>query len=184
MTDTMSQVRDLTEAEKLATSGYPDIGQMNAYYYSFEPTGVPAIDAILGAVGSAGKGFHHTESWSDEIPGWDFSYIDRIQGAALLAAKEFAALSHPAPDVPGAEEVEAIRTWVASNEKRFETWHHDVGDGEVAFDFCVTLLAELDAAKSRIEDYRFALRVLSDGSPVNDAGAAWARSIARGALND
>jgi hypothetical protein len=116
---------------------------------------------------------------------WDFvaggSHLWAVSDQARAA---LAALSHPAPDVPGAEEVEAIRTWVASNEKRFKTWHHDVGDGEVAFDFCVTLLAELDAAKSRIDDYRFALRVLSDGNTVDDAGAAWARSIARGVLND
>jgi hypothetical protein len=85
------QVRDLTDSEKRATVGYPNVGQMNAYYYSFEPTGVPAIDAILGAIGSAGKGSHHTESW-DEEHGSDefaFSYIDRIQGAALLAAKDW-----------------------------------------------------------------------------------------------
>lgn len=87
-------VRNLTDAELLATKGYPDVGQLNAYYYSFEATGVPEIDAILGGVGSAGKGYHHTEGWDEELGSgeFQFSYIDRIQGAALLAAKKMATL--------------------------------------------------------------------------------------------
>jgi hypothetical protein len=40
--------------------------RMNAYYYRFDKTGVPAIDKILSAVACAGKAFHHTESWCDE----------------------------------------------------------------------------------------------------------------------
>lgn len=40
--------------------------RMDAYYYSFEPTGVEAIDRILSAVACAGKAFHHTEEWNEE----------------------------------------------------------------------------------------------------------------------
>ena len=37
--------------------------RMNAYYYSFKPTGVKEIDRILSAVACAGKAFHSTEDW-------------------------------------------------------------------------------------------------------------------------
>lgn len=40
--------------------------RMDAYYYGFEPTGVPDIDRILSAVACAGKAVHHTEYWTDE----------------------------------------------------------------------------------------------------------------------
>lgn len=45
--------------------------RLNAYYYSFEPTGVEEIDRILSAVACAGKAYHHTESWQDEVYGLD-----------------------------------------------------------------------------------------------------------------
>jgi hypothetical protein len=38
---------------------------MAAYYYSFDETGVDAIDIVLSAVACAGKAFHHTEEWQD-----------------------------------------------------------------------------------------------------------------------
>lgn len=41
--------------------------RMNAYYYGFEPTGVVEIDRILSAVACAGKAYHHTESWGEEV---------------------------------------------------------------------------------------------------------------------
>jgi hypothetical protein len=65
-----------------------------------------------------------------------------------------AALSHPAPDVPGAEEVEAARAWIAANQNRFDTCRSDYGDGEIAFDFCVTLLRLLDAARAELAEVR------------------------------
>jgi hypothetical protein len=62
-----------------------DTQVLNAYYFSFEPTGVEAIDAILAAVAQAGEAYHHTESWSE--PGSDgLSEVDRIQAAADAAA--------------------------------------------------------------------------------------------------
>ena len=54
--------------------------EFRAYYYTFDATGVPAVDKILEAVAAAGKSYHHTEDWSDEIVG-------RIQAAAASAAK-------------------------------------------------------------------------------------------------
>ena len=69
--------------------------RMEAYYFSFAPTGVEAIDRILSAVAEAGKGYHHTESWGDdgvedmgEFRGG--SYVEWIpQNAANDAAKLF-----------------------------------------------------------------------------------------------
>jgi hypothetical protein len=39
---------------------------MDAYYYSFTPTGVQVVDELLSAVASAGKYAHHTSDWTDE----------------------------------------------------------------------------------------------------------------------
>jgi len=46
--------------------------RMDAYYYSFTPTGVEAIDRILSAVACAGKAYHHTEDWGEETTPWEF----------------------------------------------------------------------------------------------------------------
>ena len=71
------------------------VGRMDAYYYDFETTGVGMIDAILSEVATAGKSYHHTEYWSEELPfDWKWyyedrpraSHIDRIQTIADLAA--------------------------------------------------------------------------------------------------
>jgi hypothetical protein len=51
----------------------PDDARFQSYYFSFEPTGIGAIDAILSAVAVAGKGSHHTQSWGDESD----AYVDR-----------------------------------------------------------------------------------------------------------
>jgi len=74
--------------------------RMNAYYYGFEETGVYEIDLILSAVASAGKGFHHTESWTEEIklenygPFRGENFQQAIQNAANDAAQEW---NHRAP---------------------------------------------------------------------------------------
>ena len=67
--------------------------RLNAYYFGFDSTGSPAIDAILSAVAHAGKSYHHTEGWSDEDSRWgeDRSHVDVIQAAAHEAAAQFAA---------------------------------------------------------------------------------------------
>ena len=59
---------------------------MRAYYFSFTPTGVDAIDAILEAVAIAGKAYHHTDQWSEDT-GDGISYAGAIQKAADRAAK-------------------------------------------------------------------------------------------------
>lgn len=69
--------------------------RMDAYYYSFVPTGVEAIDLILSAVASAGKACHYTENWTEEIGSPEryqvglrgASPAEWIQNAAADAAK-------------------------------------------------------------------------------------------------
>lgn len=64
--------------------------RMQAYYFGFEPTGVPEIDLILSAVACAGKSFHHTEHWLDSCEPWDHhegnSPAEWIHNAATKAA--------------------------------------------------------------------------------------------------
>ncbi len=64
---------------------------MDAYYYSFDKTGVPEIDRILSAVACAGKAYHHTECWNDDstpYPGHEGETpAEWIQNAANDAAK-------------------------------------------------------------------------------------------------
>lgn len=56
---------------------------IDAYFYSFDATGVEGVDKILRAVASAGASFHHTEDWTDKIEWLEGkSYIDLIQEAA------------------------------------------------------------------------------------------------------
>lgn len=65
--------------------------RMEAYYYSFEPTGVPEIDRILSAVACAGKAYHHTEDWKDKANPYPYhdgeTPVEWIQNAANAAAK-------------------------------------------------------------------------------------------------
>ena len=68
--------------------------QLNAYYFSFEPTGVEEIDAILAAVAAAGKAFHNTSQWTEEVILYDNvqgkTPVDWIQNAAYNAANVIA----------------------------------------------------------------------------------------------
>ena len=76
--------------------------RMNAYYFGFTPTGIPAIDRILSAVACAGKGCHHTEDWGEFGGGYDHlrgeNYVEMIQNAADDAASLFKPLPPP-PEV-------------------------------------------------------------------------------------
>lgn len=67
--------------------------RMRAYYYSFTPTGVEAVDLILHTIACAGKAYHHTEQWRDECQGYGEcvgnSPIEWIQNAADQAAKQW-----------------------------------------------------------------------------------------------
>lgn len=76
----------------------PDDARMGAYYYSFERTGVGAVDAILSAMAVAGKGSHHTDGWTDVAP-YDYykgrpglpdgeSAVDLIQQTANRSAEQ------------------------------------------------------------------------------------------------
>jgi hypothetical protein len=59
---------------------------LDSYYFDFEPTCVPEVDLILGAICWAGKMYHSTASWPD--PDWNDgpSQIDNIQHAANVCA--------------------------------------------------------------------------------------------------
>ena len=76
----------LTEYEREIL--YAENRRMNSYYFSFDPTGVPEIDAILSAVAYAAKAYHSTEHWNES--GYQFgegrSYVELIQAAANEAA--------------------------------------------------------------------------------------------------
>lgn len=79
---------DTDHTSDLTSKGW----RMNAYYYGFDRTGQVVIDRILSAVAHAGKGYHHTEFWTDHL---DYgapshlrggSYAECIQNAAIDAA--------------------------------------------------------------------------------------------------
>lgn len=63
---------------------------VNAYYYSFELTGVEPIDNILRVVARAGKAYYNTEYWGDPWDKNEEPFAERIQAAADAAAKEWA----------------------------------------------------------------------------------------------
>lgn len=83
----MTDRTELRRAEREAL--YAPDRRLNAYYFSFDSTGSPIIDAILSAVAYAGKSYHHTESWAGDSR-WDEgrSYVDVIQAAANEAANK------------------------------------------------------------------------------------------------
>jgi hypothetical protein len=105
--------------------------RLNAYYYSFQSTGTEFVDRVLSAVACAGKAFHHTEDWTDEVfdfkgqdnvervpmpyepflRGW--TPIEWIQGAADDAAKELDRLREENARLRGAltTAINAIREW-------------------------------------------------------------------------
>ena len=64
--------------------------RMDAYYFGFNGTGERAVDLILSAVATAGKGSHHTDGWVDEeIANYyddGLTHEERIQRAADAAA--------------------------------------------------------------------------------------------------
>ena len=60
---------------------------LSAYYWTFEPTGVDEIDAILEAIATAGKMFHNTSEWDEPVVDEDGPcYWDVIQMRANVAA--------------------------------------------------------------------------------------------------
>ena len=79
-------IYDIIMRQGILAPGDPE-KRMDAYYYSFERTGVGIIDDILSAVAVAGKAYHHTESWSDTDEYTPVSHTERIQQAAHTAAE-------------------------------------------------------------------------------------------------
>ena len=77
-----------------ATTALPVDARMDAYYYGFNRTEIGAVDAILSAVATAGKAYHHTDGWGEARTRWgdgrdDPSHEARIQDAANAAADLF-----------------------------------------------------------------------------------------------
>jgi hypothetical protein len=70
------ELPESTPMETTSWGGKEAAFRMNAYYYTFEATGVLAIDLILSAVACAGKAYHHTDSWSDPCS----PYHERLRG--------------------------------------------------------------------------------------------------------
>ena len=84
----LAEARALTPEEK---KWFDDRLDRGAYYFGFKKTGIIEIDRILGAVCAAGKGYHHTEQWSEPTFEDDASYCDLIQAAADDAARAWLA---------------------------------------------------------------------------------------------
>ena len=81
--------------------------RMDAYYFGFDSTGVPEVDAILSAVACAGKSYHHTDEWGggESRFGEDRPYADVIQAAANEAANRW---DHTAAIAEAAREMVAV----------------------------------------------------------------------------
>lgn len=58
--------------------------RMSAYYYTFDETGVREIDEILSAVAHAGKAFHHTSEWTDEVDSRYYADLPHLEGNCCL----------------------------------------------------------------------------------------------------
>ena len=83
--------RDALAAQvaRLAKPGDSD-ARMDAYYYGFTRTGVGLVDDILSAVAKAGKSYHGTDMWNEELSEGG-TCESRIQDAADAAAEQIRA---------------------------------------------------------------------------------------------
>lgn len=119
--------REAAPAAAEKTQGPDEPLRMDAYYYSFKPTGVREIDLILSAVACAGKSYHHTESWNEEACEREglsgTSPIEWIQNAANEAARARSAVTpqqiHDATLVIQAmeESASAVDEWFHKDER-------------------------------------------------------------------
>ena len=57
--------------------------RMDAYYYGFEETGDRAIDELLSAIAHAGKAYHNTEGWNDELYSDYSEHYPHLQGETV-----------------------------------------------------------------------------------------------------
>lgn len=92
----MTTSDQIAAAAKAVIEPLSNDARLSAYYYSFEPTGVGAIDAILSAVAHAGKAYHNTEDWTEPwyrtLPNGGATAEEGIQSAANAAARAIEAL--------------------------------------------------------------------------------------------
>lgn len=146
----------MTLAERAAEmlAGIDPDARMDAYYFSFDRTGVAPIDAVLSEVAIAGKRYHHTEMWNDGSS-WgtdgEPTMQDRIQKVAQEAATAVRTLIEDlvadirARDGAVARELEAV----AAKERAEADVERllDSGTPFCACDTCVRLHDEAVAAR-------------------------------------
>lgn len=85
---------------------------LDAYWYSFKPTGDDTVDAVLEAVAFAWKMYHQTEYWGDPHPDFnDPSLAEHIQEVANKAAAERGGWQ-PIETAPKDEEGPPVDLWV------------------------------------------------------------------------
>jgi len=86
--------------------------KLYGYYYGFDATGVEEVDAILEAVGTAGKAYHLTEDWCEPLSS-DFRNLKEGESCAegiQRVASEGAALLLKI-HAEHAEMLDLIETW-------------------------------------------------------------------------
>ena len=66
--------------------------RMQGYYIGFDQTGHEGVDLLLSAIAYAGKMYHSTEHWHEEMCDRDYSCADLIQLAAKHLAAEIRAM--------------------------------------------------------------------------------------------
>lgn len=119
--------------------------KLNAYYYSFAPTGQRVVDLILHAVARAGKAFHHTSQWTEDEMAEFYEHcegdtcVEWIQNAANKAAAELATLRAERDALRAAGEaalrtLDNVRVFVTSRERIHKP------SGEEWFEGCVKAL--------------------------------------------
>lgn len=110
--------------------------RMSAYYYSFTPTGVDAVDRIMSAVACAGKAYHHTVDWGEKTDPYEpflrgTCPIEWIQNAANDAATPETAAERDRLREVIAELLAACRTalrYIENNERRMDGIPLDSGN--------------------------------------------------------
>lgn len=121
--------------------------KLNAYYYSFAPTGQREVDLILHAVARAGKAFHHTSQWTEDEMAEFYEHcegntcVEWIQNAANKAAAELAALRADAAEAW--RQVHLLKA-ETSGPDGFATWKDAATDERVR-----RVKAEAEAARLR-----------------------------------
>lgn len=103
--------------------------RMGAYYYGFDATGIREIDVILSAIASAGKAYHHTDSWTEKCNRYHDAFrgetpVDWMQNAAADAATEITRLRSALTAAETALE-SAANALEEVGERTWDKRHHD-----------------------------------------------------------